>query len=102
MLSCRVLLEAHGTGATIYVAGHLSSSAAERTEAIVAELPSETRVIRLDLRAVDLTEPTAFVRVAGALNRWRARVRGRRITIEFPQRSRRRTPASGTLNVSAT
>lgn len=102
MLSCRVLLEAHGTGATIYIAGYLCGVAADRTEEIVDEVQPETRVIRLDLRAVDIVDPTAFARVAGVLNRWRARVRHGRITIEFPQRSKRRTPGSATLMVPDT
>ncbi|HEX4684209.1 MAG TPA: hypothetical protein VH277_15940 [Gemmatimonadaceae bacterium] len=96
MKCARVLLEAHGTGTMIYVAGYLCADAASRVEEIVATLPRETRVIRLDIRAVDLIDPTAFVRVASALNRWRGAVRGGRITMEFPLRSRRRTPTSPT------
>jgi hypothetical protein len=96
MMCRKVFLEAHGTGATIYVAGYLSDIAAGRVEEIVSVLPAETRVVRLDIRAVELIDPTAFVRVASALNRWRAHVRGGRITIEFPRRSHRRTSTSPT------
>jgi hypothetical protein len=98
----RVQLEAHGTGATIYVAGSLSAPAATRVGEIVASLPADTRVIRLDIRAVDLIDPTAFVRVATALNRWRSGVRGGRVTIEFPLRSRRPTPVSPMLSCAGT
>ena len=85
----QVSLEAHGFGATIYIMGLLAEPAAARTGTVIGLMPLTTRVIRLDLRAVELIDPTAFVRVARALNRWRDERLGR-VTIEFPARSRRR------------
>lgn len=89
---CQVLLEAHRHSATIYVMGLLTDPAARRTEALVGLLPVTTRTVRLDLRAVEFIDPSAFVGVARALNRWRDEHRGR-VTIEFPARSRRRAPS---------
>lgn len=85
----QVSLEAHGSGATIYITGLLAEPAAARTGSVIALMPPTTRIIRLDLRAVELIDPTAFVGVARALNRWRDERFGR-VTIEFPARSRRR------------
>jgi len=86
---CRVLSESHESAATIYVAGLLTDDAAEQTEACLASFGASIRVVRLDLRAVDLIDPASFVRVARSLNAWRDRRRGR-VTIEFPLRSQRR------------
>jgi pimeloyl-ACP methyl ester carboxylesterase len=84
----QVSLEAHRYGATIYVMGLLADPAALRTGTLIDSVPSTTRTVRLDLRGVELIDPSAFVSVARALNRWRDAVRGR-VTIEFPARSRR-------------
>jgi hypothetical protein len=86
---CRVSIEAHRFSGTIYVAGLLADLAASRTEELIQGLAGETRVLRVDLRAVDLIDPDAFVRVARILNRWRD-LRAGRVTIEFPNRSTRR------------
>jgi len=87
---CRVSVEAHRFGGTIYIAGFLAELAATRAEELIQGLSHETRVLRVDLRAVDLIDPDSFVRVAKVLNRWRDMRRGR-VTIEFPQRSARRS-----------
>jgi len=87
-----VAFEAHSHGATIYMMGLLYDPAALRTGAMIDLLPLTTRTVRLDLRGVEIIDPTAFVSVARALNRWRDKYRGR-VTIEFPARSRRRTPS---------
>lgn len=89
---CRVSVEAHRFGGTIYIAGFLADLAASRAEELIGGLSTETRVLRVDLRAVDLIDPDAFVRVARVLNRWRD-LRSGRVTIEFPQRSSRRKTA---------
>ena len=81
-------LEAHALGATIYITGFLTDAAAARTAELMVGLPAETRVVRLDLRAVTLIDPPAFVSIARTLGRWRDVRRGR-VTIEFPERSRR-------------
>jgi ABC-type transporter Mla MlaB component len=88
----QVLLEAHHTGATIYMVGMLTHDAARRTESMVGTLASTTRVVRLDLRGVEIIDPTAFVVVARALNRWRD-ARSGRLAIEFPKRSSRAAAA---------
>ena len=87
----QVSFEAHHCGATIYVMGLLAEPAAARTGSVIDLIPAATRIVRLDLRAVELIDPSAFVSVARALNRWRDTRRGR-VTIEFPARSRRRAP----------
>ena len=81
-------LEAHGHSATIYVTGLLAQLAAGRTEEIVSGLPAATRILRVDLRAVELIDPTAFVRVARVLARWRDDTRGK-VMIQFPERAAR-------------
>jgi hypothetical protein len=88
---CQVLLEAHRHSATIYVMGLLSDPAALRAEALIDLLPSTTRTLRLELRAVEFIDPTAFVSIVRAVNRWRDGCTGR-VMIEFPSRSRRRAP----------
>lgn len=103
----QVSLEAHRYGATIYVVGLLAEPAAACTGTVIDLIPVATRIIRLDLRAVEIIDPTAFVSVARALNRWRDVRRGR-VTIEFPARSRRRgshlhlarQPSSAAITVS--
>ena len=89
---CRVSVEAHKFGGTVYIAGLLADLAASRTEELIHGLSKETRVLRVDLRGVDLIDPDAFVRVARVLNKWRD-LRAGRVTIEFPQRSSRRKTA---------
>jgi hypothetical protein len=84
----QVALEAHGGSATIYVTGFLAHLAAGRAEEIVKGLPTSTRVLRVDLRAVELIDPAAFVGVARALARWREHTRGQ-VLIQFPERSTR-------------
>lgn len=83
-----VAFEAHRHGATIYVSGLLGESAALRAEEFVRALTREILALRVDLRAVDLIDPNAFVRVARSLSRWRD-ARGGRVMIEFPARSTR-------------
>ena len=85
---CRVSVEAHKFGGTIYIAGFLAELAASRAEELIQGLSHETRVLRVDMRAVDLIDPDAFVRVASALNAWRD-TRRTKVTIEFPYRSQR-------------
>lgn len=85
---CKVWFEAHTHSATIYVMGFLADPAAAQTGAVIELLPLTTRTVRMDLRAVDLIDPAAFVSLARALNRWRDQYRGR-VTIEFPARSQR-------------
>ena len=85
---CRVSLEAHHYGATLYVAGFLATVAASRAEELMSHVPPSAPVLRVDLRAVDLIDPDSFVRMARALNDWRDHTRGK-VTIEFPERSER-------------
>ena len=88
---CKVSFEANSRSATIYVMGLLSEPAAVQTTTLIDLLPSTTRIVRLDLRGVEFIQPTAFVGIARALNRWRDQFRGR-VSIEFPARSRRPAP----------
>ena len=82
----QVSFEAHLFGATIYVAGWLGDNAALRTEELVRGLPAQVHALRVDIRAVDLIDPNAFVRVARTLGRWRDARRGQ-VTLQFPARS---------------
>jgi len=83
-----ISFEGHLHAATIYATGWLTRVAAARIEAAVNETSPTTRVLRLDLRAVDYIDPTAFVRVVRTLNRWRGAF-GRRVMVQFPERSER-------------
>ena len=60
-----------------------------RTEEVVRAIPEDVAMLRVDLRAVDMIDPTSFVRLARAINRWRDARRGR-VSIEFPARSERK------------
>jgi ABC-type transporter Mla MlaB component len=84
---CQVKLEGHARGVTIYIAGFLADVAATRVEAMVCGLREGTSVVRVDLRGVEIIDPTAFVRLARSLNRWRDLKRGRHVLIQFPERS---------------
>ena len=84
---CQVKLEGHARGMTIYITGFLADVAATRVEAMVCGLREGTSVVRVDLRGVEIIDPTAFVRVARSLNRWRDLKRGRHVLIQFPERS---------------
>jgi hypothetical protein len=83
-----VTVEAHHSGANIYVAGYLTSCASARAEEIISAVRLGTRVIRLDLRAVDIIDPAAFVTIIRALSRWRDGASGQ-LYIQFPERSTR-------------
>ena len=87
-----VSYEAHRYGATLYIAGLLTGAAATDADETLTAMPDWIRFVRVDMRAVELLDPTAFVELARALNRWRDTRRGR-VSLEFPARSgqRRRT-----------
>src|SRR4051812_34570546 len=89
----QVRLEAHRYGATLYIFGFLADLAAARAEIIIAQFPIGVRVVRVDLRGVQLIDSTAFVRVARSLRRWRDLRRGR-VTIEYPALSAGSKPSS--------
>ncbi|MDB4878071.1 MAG: hypothetical protein JWM41_4517 [Gemmatimonadetes bacterium] len=84
----QVLLEGHERATTIYIAGLLTDLAAARAEKLIATIGGSPHVVRLDLRAVEVIDPVAFVVVARALNQWRERTRGQ-LAIQFPARSPR-------------
>lgn len=87
MQLCRVSFESHPRAASIYVTGLLGDIAATRVEELVRALPIEMRSLRIDLRAVDLIDPVAFVQIARMLSRWREARLGR-VALQFPARSR--------------
>ena len=97
---CQVRLEGHGYGMTIYIVGFLADVAATRTEVIVGQFRDGTSVVRVDLRGVEIIDPTAFVRVARSLSRWRDEKRGR-VMIQFPERSTRASRSSCVMPVRA-
>ena len=90
---CQVKLEGHAHSMTIYIVGFLADVAATRTEIIVGTFRDGTSVVRVDLRGVEIIDPTAFVRVARSLSRWRDETRGR-VMIQFPERSTRASRSS--------
>jgi len=82
-----VSYEAHRSCATLYLAGMLTGAAATDADETLTAMPDWIRFVRVDMRAVELLDPTAFVELARALNRWRDTRRGR-VSLEFPARSR--------------
>jgi hypothetical protein len=63
---CQVKLEGHERSMTIYIVGFLADFAAARTEVIVGQFRDGTSVVRVDLRGVEIIDPTAFVRHASS------------------------------------
>jgi len=51
----------------------------------------------VDLRGVEIIDPTAFVRIARSFSRWRDLRHGRSVLIQFPERSSRTTHAPRSL-----
>ena len=95
---CQVKLEGHAHSMTIYISGFLAELAATRTEIIVGGLREGTRVVRVDLRGVEIIDPTSFVRVARSLSRWRDDKHGN-VLIQFPERSTRASQPAFALPV---
>ena len=95
---CQVKLEGHEHSMTIYIVGFLADVAATRTEIIIGTFRDGTSVVRVDLRGVEIIDPTAFVRVARSLSRWRDVTRGR-VMIQFPERSTRASRSSCVMPV---
>jgi len=84
-----VSYEAHRYGATLYLTGMLTGAAATDADETLTAMPDWIRFVRVDMRAIELLDPTAFVELARALNRWRDTRRGR-VCLEFPARSSQR------------
>ncbi len=95
---CQVKLEGHAHSMTIYISGFLAELAATRTEVMVDGLREGTRVVRVDLRGVQIIDPTSFVRVARSLSRWRDDKRGS-VLIQFPERSTRASQPAFSLPI---
>jgi len=96
---CQVKLEGHTHSSTIYISGLLADLAATRAEAMVGTLREGISIVRVDLRGVELVDPTAFVRLARSLSRWRD-LKGGRVMIQFPERSSRATRSSSSSTTS--
>lgn len=88
-----VSYEAHRYGATVYLTGMLTGAAATDADETLNALPDWIRCVRVDMRAVEVLDPTAFVELARALNRWRDTRHGR-VSLEFPARSSQRRKPS--------
>ena len=84
-----VAYEAHRYGATLYLTGMLTGAAATEADETLNAMPDWIRSVRVDMRAVELLDPTAFVELARALNRWRDTRHGK-VALEFPARSSQR------------
>jgi hypothetical protein len=89
MVLCSVALEGHPRSGTLYMTGVLSEAGVLRARELIDQLPTQARALRIDLRAVIVIDPEAFVGLARFLARWRDARHGR-VAIEFPERSSRR------------
>ena len=76
MSTSRMILEAHGSAATLYASGDLTTAAVLQAAARVERLPSHVRAIRVDLRGIRRTDSRALRTLEVFLRRWRATRRG--------------------------
>jgi hypothetical protein len=77
-------LEAHGDTATLYVTGTLSTHGVIAAMHCCESLPERVRHLRVDLRGVSATEPSAHDALAFTTRRWRD-VRSGRTRIDLPR-----------------
>jgi len=69
-------IESHCGAATLYLRGALSVTGALRALGACERLPSRVRTLRVDMRAVELFDPSTAAAVARALLEWRTRRQG--------------------------
>ncbi len=86
---CHVHLESHRCSSTFYVVGALAAGAVVRVRTMLLDLPSSTRVLRVDLSSVHWIDSAAFIELARSLNGWRDESYGR-VVLKFPERGSRR------------
>ena len=72
----RMILEAHGSAATMYASGNLTTAIVRQAVADVERLPSHVRALCVDLRAIRRTDSRALRTLEAFLLRWRGARRG--------------------------
>ena len=72
----KMIMEAHGSAATLYGSGDLTTAAVLQAIANVERLPSHVRAICVDLRGIRRTDSRALRTLEAFLRRWRATRRG--------------------------
>jgi len=77
-------LESHPGGATLYLRGALSVVGALRAFDACGRLPARVRALRVDMRGVELFDPSALDTVSLLLHDWRTR-RGGMTRIHLPR-----------------
>ena len=92
---CHVHLESHRCSSTVYVVGAVAPGAVVRVRTMLLDLPSSTRVVRVDLSAAPWIDSAAFIDLARALNAWRDESFGR-VVVKFPERRPRSTQSDRT------
>ena len=76
MSTSSMILEAHGSAATLYGSGDLTTSAVLQAVASVERLPSHVRAICVDLRGIRRTDSRALRTLEAFLRRWRGTRQG--------------------------
>ena len=71
-----MILEAHGSAATLYASGDLTTAAVRRAVANVETLPSHVRALCVDLRGIRRTDSRALRTLETFLRRWRSARQG--------------------------
>ena len=64
-------LEAHRRGATLYLRGTMSLGATQLVLRLFGRIPHRIRLLRVDLRGVEVFEESAVEALLDALARWR-------------------------------
>ena len=72
----KMILEAHGSAATLYASGDLTTAAVRRAVATVEGLPRHVRALCIDLRGIRRTDSRALRTLEMFLRRWRSARRG--------------------------
>ena len=81
-----VIVESHGSAATLYASGELTADGLLWALAHVERLPTNVRALCVDLRAVRVMEDRALRTLGLALRKWRALRRGMsRVWLSAPQ-----------------
>lgn len=83
----RVTVEAHGSAATLYASGDLTTAAVLQALATVDRLPRHVRALCVDLRAIRRTDSRALRTLEGFLRRWRA-ARGGMSRVQLAENAR--------------
>ena len=75
-VTSNLILEAHGSAATLYASGDLTTAAVRHAVARVEQLPGHVRALCVDLRGIRRTDSRALRMLDTFLRRWRGARRG--------------------------